>query len=79
MGIWLALNGKIKVWIAAIGAFCAALGLAYLRGQKSAANKVVKKELQAHGRINEADTGIGATDAERIERLQRMGKQWDSH
>jgi hypothetical protein len=67
------------VWIAAIAAFCFTLLVAYVGGRKSAANKVVKKELQAHGRINEADTGIGATDAERIERLQRMGKQWDSN
>ena len=79
MGIWLALNGKIKLWIGAAGAFCFTLLAAYVGGRKSAAGRVVEKELKAHGRINEADTGIGATDAERVERLQRMGKQWDGN
>lgn len=31
----------------------------------------LKQEVKAHGRINEADLGIGDSDAERIDRLRR--------
>jgi len=52
------------------------LGLAgiYLKGRSDAKakaqNVAMKEDIKAHDRINEADLGIGASDAERIERLR---------
>lgn len=54
----------------------AVLGLVgiYAKGRRDAKakaeNKAMKEDLEAHERINEADLGIGASDAERVERLR---------
>lgn len=34
--------------------------------------KAMKEDMKAHERINEADLGVGASDAERIERLREF-------
>ena len=48
------------------------------RGREDAAHEAQEKELKAHDRINHADTGGGATDDERLKRLQRLGQEWDA-
>ena len=58
------------------GAAFVIIGGAWLAGRREgnqkAATGALKKDLKAHERINEADTGIGATDADRIERLREF-------
>jgi hypothetical protein len=67
---------RLKLYLAALGALIAAFVVAYFKGRKDSAivaeNQHLKSEIDAHERINDADTGGGATDAERIKRLQRM-------
>lgn len=68
--IWkLILGGLWKPLLAVLGA----AGL-YAKGRSDAKakaeNKAMKEDLEAHERINEADLGIGASDAERVERLR---------
>ncbi len=67
---------RLKLYLAALGALIAAFVVAYFKGRKDSAmvaeNRHLKSEIDAHERINDADTGGGATDAERIKRLQRM-------
>ena len=66
----------LQGWI--IGAVVAVVALvaAWARGMRSGAVRAEKRGLEqdakAHERINEADTGIGATDGERIERLREF-------
>lgn len=58
-------------------AILAALGLAFAKGRSTARNTAerdkLEKEVKAHDRINDAETGVGATDAERIKRLRKRG------
>lgn len=67
---------RLKLYLAALGALIAAFIVAYFKGRKDSAivaeNQHLKSEIDAHERINDADTGGGATDAERIKRLQHM-------
>ena len=67
---------RLKLYLAALGALIAAFVVAYFKGRKDSAivaeNQHLKSEIDAHERINDADTGSGATDAERIKRLQHM-------
>lgn len=67
---------RIKLWLAALGALIAALFAAYLKGRGDSAARAetqkLKAEIDAHERINDADTGGGATDGERIKRLRDM-------
>lgn len=67
---------RLKLYLAALGALIAAFVVAYFKGRKDSAivakNQHLKSEIDAHERINDADTGGGATDAERIKRLQHM-------
>ena len=67
---------RLKLYMAALGALIAAFVVAYFKGRKDSAivaeNQHLKSEIDAHERINDADTGGGATDAERIKRLQHM-------
>jgi len=48
----------------------------YLKGRADAKakadTKAMKEDLKAHERINEADLGIGASDAERVDRLREF-------
>lgn len=67
---------RLKLYLATLGALIAAFIVAYFKGRKDSAivaeNQHLKSEIDAHERINDADTGGGATDAERIKRLQHM-------
>jgi hypothetical protein len=71
---------KIYGWLAAVAASLGLLVLSCLAGLRieKARNKhkAAKLELEAHERINNAETGVGATDADRIKRLQDMGNRW---
>lgn len=67
--------------LGAVAAVVAAIVAAWARGRQSGAEKAEKHgyetELRAHERINDADIGGGATDAERINRLRNIGRgQW---
>jgi hypothetical protein len=68
--------GRIKLYLAGLGALMVALTMAYFNGRANGAikakNQRLKAEIDAHERINDADTGGGATDIERIKRLQHM-------
>lgn len=77
--IWDLITGLLpNVWgyLAAAGAALLGLGGVYLKGRSDAKakaeNKAMKEDLKAHERINEADLGIGASDAERVERLREF-------
>jgi hypothetical protein len=67
---------RIKLFFAALAALIAAFVVAYFKGRRDSAmvseNQHLKSEIDAHERINDADTGGGATDGERIKRLQHM-------
>ena len=67
---------RIKLFFAAGAVLIAAFVAAYFKGRRDSAmvseNQHLKSEIDAHERINDADTGGGATDAERIKRLQHM-------
>lgn len=70
--IWkLILGGLWKPLLAVLGA----VGI-YAKGRSDAKakaeNKAVKEDLKAHERINEANLGIRASDAERVERLREF-------
>ena len=71
---------RFKVFFSAMAALIAAFVAAYLKGRGDNAtkteNKQLKSEIDAHERINEADTGGGATDGERIKRLREMADQF---
>lgn len=70
---------RVKLFFAAMTALIAAFVVAYLKGRKDSAmsfeNEQLKSEIDTHERINDSDTGGGATDAERIKRLRDMAKQ----
>ena len=77
--IWDLISGLLpNVWgyLAAAGAALLGLGGVYFKGRSDAKakaeNKAMKEDLKAHERINEADLGIGASDAERVERLREF-------
>ena len=76
---WL-ITSRMGRAVSAALAFLAALGAAYLKGRSQARSearrKAQEKELEAHERINEADIGIGASDAERTKRLRDMADDW---
>jgi hypothetical protein len=71
---------KIYGWLAAVAASLGLLILSCLAGLRieKARNKhkSAESEIEAHERINDAETGVGATDADRIKRLQDMGNRW---
>ena len=67
---------RVKMMLAAVGAVLAAFVMAYFKGRADSAmvaqNQRLRSEMDAHARINDADTGGGATDGERIKRLREM-------
>jgi hypothetical protein len=71
---------KIYGWLAAVAASLGVLASVWFVGYRNAMTRNKQKanesEIEAHERINNAETGVGATDADRIERLQDMGKRW---
>jgi hypothetical protein len=66
-----ALAGLLALW--AYGARKKREGASAARSE--AAAKAAKETIEAHERINNADTGIGATDSERIDRLRDFAKR----
>lgn len=70
---------RIKLYLAALGALVVAIAMAYLKGRADksadARKDQLEMEVDAHERINDADTGGGATDSERIKRLREMASQ----
>lgn len=77
-----ALRTKLGQAVALALAVLAALGIARSRwrsqGRTEARRKQKERELEAHDRINDADTGNNLTDDERIERLRRLDGDWRS-
>jgi hypothetical protein len=71
---------KIYGWLAAVAASLGLLASVWIVGYRNAMtrnrHKAAESELEAHERINDAETGVGATDADRIKRLQDMGERW---
>lgn len=78
--IWRLIPGPIRravSWLAGalmFGLFMRHIGRRDER--KTSQIKTLQQEVKAHDRINKADTGIGATDADRIKRLQDMADKW---
>ena len=70
---------RIKLFFAAVVALIGAFVVAYFKGRRDSSmvleNQQLKSEIDAHERINNADTGGGATDSERIKRLREMADQ----
>lgn len=62
-----------------IAALLAMLGL-YAKGRADARQKAAldaaRDDLKAHERMNDAETGIGASDAERIKRLREFADRY---
>lgn len=82
---WLfgALKTRLGQAVSAVLAVLAALGLAWARGRSAARKKAkteaLEDEVEAHDRINHADTGADLGDDERLERLRRLGHgDWNS-
>jgi len=82
-GVLAALRTRLGQAVALVLAVLAALGLARQRwrsqGRSQAEQEAKDKELEAHDRINDADTGIGASDSERIKRLRDLEKHWNRY
>lgn len=61
---------RLKLWLGAVGAALMALVGVYLAGrraaQQEAATDALRGDAKAHERINDADIGIGAADADNI-------------
>ena len=74
---------RIYAFFAAIGAALLAVMGAWLSGKRDGKAdekaKEQKKDLDAHDRINKADDGRGLSDDERVQRLKRLGREWDGH
>lgn len=73
--IWTAISAIIPwEWIAGAGAALVALLGAWVARKRSGAVRAENRGLRAnekqHERMNNADTGIGATDDERVKRLR---------
>jgi hypothetical protein len=71
--VWLGLGGALAALVAWLGGKWSGKK----EGRSEAVTDALKQELDTHDRINKADVGIGASDADRIKRLQRMGQQWE--
>jgi hypothetical protein len=71
---------KIYGWLAAVAASLGLLASVWFVGYRNAMTRNKQKanesEIEAHERINDAETGVGVTDADRIKRLQDLGKRW---
>ena len=78
MGIWLALSGRVRVWIGAALAFVAALAWAYWRGKSDAEDVAFEREVneyvETRKRIDEADRPDNADDARQWLRDRQSGR-----
>jgi hypothetical protein len=72
-----ALKTRLGQAVSAVLALLAALGVAWARGRSAARKKAkteaLENEIEAHDRINRADTGADLSDDDRLERLRRLG------
>ena len=68
IGRMLAKIGLLLLGLVTFGAYQRRQGVKAAQAKRAAAD--AKADQQAHERINHADTGTGATDGERIERLR---------
>jgi hypothetical protein len=72
-----ALKTRLGQAVSAVLALLAALGVAWAKGRsearKKAKTEALENEVEAHDRINRADTGADLGDDERLERLRRLG------
>lgn len=70
---------KAKKYVVAFALFLAGFAALYAKWQSdvraAVAHQRLQDEVDAHERINGADTGGGATDAERVKRLRDMADQ----
>lgn len=83
--IWSLITGLLPdVWPYIVGALALVGGWFAAKRQGAQGQKAKQAEAQAkadrkaHERINEADLGIGASDAERVKRLREFAKK-NSH
>jgi hypothetical protein len=78
MGIWLALSGRVRVWIGVALAFVAALAWAYWRGRSdeedAAFEREVNEYVETRKRIDEADRPDSADDARQWLRDRQSGR-----
>lgn len=65
---WLAKIGGLVLLVLTFGAYQRRQGAQSAKAKQAEAN--AKANEQAHERMNDADLGIGASDAERVERLR---------
>ncbi len=76
IGFLLGIPARLKLYAAAILAGVAGAFAIYAKGRADAKAKRavqdLKQEIKAHDRINEADTGAGLSDSERIDRLREF-------
>ena len=74
---------RIYAFFAAIGAALLAVMGAWLSGKRDGKAdekaKEQKRNDEAHDRINKAPTGADLSDDERVQRLKRLGREWDGH
>ena len=79
IGFLLGIPARLKLYAAAILAFVAGAFGIYVKGRSDAkakeAVKDLKQEVKTHDRINQADTGAGLSDSERIERLRSYAER----
>ena len=79
--IWLLQNWRLALLMAVAFAFGAmgirARWLSDRLDKAQAKNGAMKQELERYERITTVDTGIGATDQQRIERLRRFADEYE--
>ena len=72
---------RFYAFLGAIGAFLAAIIGIFTAGKRQARTTArldeLKKDLEAHARINEADDGRLLTDEQRRVRLAKLAREWD--
>jgi len=82
----LTLIGRVNLWpfLAALAGIVGALVYGRVERGKGRADErqkhaadAAQAERDAHDRINRAETGVGASDADRIAELQRIAAEWD--
>lgn len=76
IALWAMVPGPIRralAWaVGGIALLWAAWGAGKRDAQQEAALSDAKDDARAHERMNDADLGIGASDAERIDRLREF-------
>lgn len=76
------LTTRLGRWFAAAGALVLAILGAFVAGKREGKSDAkadkLREELDAIKRVEDAETGIGATDAERIEWLRDLGRKWNN-